>query len=226
MHQRTQSILKTAIRDYIRTGKPVSSERLCDDYDFGVRSATIRAELNNLIDNGFLYQPHTSAGRVPTDKGYRFFVNQIMSDLDNVHVTVDRRLVNSFASETNELVDNIADELNLLGVGYETDEDDLYTAGLSDLFAHLDLIDKHDFFEVVNDFERLNERAADMLNHITNAGPSAFIGKSPITKSPHLAVVADKYHHRGREFMVMAIGPKRMNYGKVIKTLMVLHQYE
>ena len=70
MNVRTKAILEAAIKHYIREGKPVSSKELAKDYDFGVKDATVRNELNELTREGFLMQTHTSGGRVPTDKGY------------------------------------------------------------------------------------------------------------------------------------------------------------
>ncbi|MDP3901574.1 MAG: hypothetical protein Q8Q37_01185 [bacterium] len=226
INSRTQSILETAIRDYIRTGKPVSSEQLCCDHDFGVRPATIRSELNCLIDGGFLMQPHTSAGRVPTDKGYRFLVDNILENIADDIILTRSRLRNLFAEEASKLVQDLAAELNLLGVGYEANDGDLHKEGLGGLFAKLDLADKKDIFEIISDFEMIDDRIDNIMNHISGQKPNVFIGKSPITKSRHLSVVADIYNRNGEQLVLLAIGPKRMNYPKVIQTFTILHQYE
>ena len=67
-------ILKAIIEDYIETAEPVGSETLDKKYNLGVSPATIRNEMVRLTTNKFLRQPHTSAGRIPTEKGYRFFL--------------------------------------------------------------------------------------------------------------------------------------------------------
>jgi len=76
--ERQKSILMLVIRDYIETAQPVSSNALVQRYHLDLSSATVRNELAVLDEIGYLRQPHTSAGRVPTDDGYRFFVGQMM----------------------------------------------------------------------------------------------------------------------------------------------------
>lgn len=75
---RKQRILQAIVQDYIATAEPVGSHVLVERYDLGVKSATIRNEMAEMSDLGYLRQPHTSAGRVPSDRGYRFFVNRLM----------------------------------------------------------------------------------------------------------------------------------------------------
>lgn len=77
---RKQVILKAVVTDYVATAEPVGSHSLMSRYQFGVKSATIRNELAELADLGYLYQPHTSAGRVPSDMGYRYYVDRLMED--------------------------------------------------------------------------------------------------------------------------------------------------
>ena len=75
---RKQRILSAVVQDYVLTAEPVGSQILVDRYALGVKSATVRNELAELSERGFLHQPHTSAGRVPSDRGYRFYVNRLM----------------------------------------------------------------------------------------------------------------------------------------------------
>jgi heat-inducible transcriptional repressor len=75
---RKQKILGAVIRDYVETVKPIGSEELAARHDLGVKSATIRNELAELADLGYLKQPHTSAGRIPSDRGYRFYVDNLL----------------------------------------------------------------------------------------------------------------------------------------------------
>jgi len=78
--ERQNKILNCLIKEYVKTAEPVSSDLLAGKYDFGIRPSTIRLELKNLITEGYLEQPHTSAGRIPTDKAYRLFVNQLLEE--------------------------------------------------------------------------------------------------------------------------------------------------
>ena len=82
LEERQQSILRAVIEEYIRTAHPIASRELARDFNWGLSPATIRNELLELDEQGFLEQPHTSAGRVPTDKGYRFFVDHLTAEKD------------------------------------------------------------------------------------------------------------------------------------------------
>lgn len=73
-------ILQAIINDYINTGEPVGSRTIAKKYDLGVGSATIRNEMSDLEDMGYLEQPHTSAGRVPSNKAYRLYVDNLMQE--------------------------------------------------------------------------------------------------------------------------------------------------
>lgn len=78
LDERKREILRSVVIDYIHTAEPVSSRTLARRHHLGFSPATIRNEMADLEDFGFLEQPHTSAGRVPSDKGYRFYVNELM----------------------------------------------------------------------------------------------------------------------------------------------------
>ncbi len=77
LDSRKATILKAVVEHYVRNGEPVGSKRLVDEADLGVSAATVRADMAVLEHEGFIVQPHTSAGRVPTDKGYRYFVDTL-----------------------------------------------------------------------------------------------------------------------------------------------------
>jgi heat-inducible transcriptional repressor len=82
-------ILQAIINDYIRSGDPVGSRTIAKNYNLGIGSATIRNEMADLEDMGYLEQPHASAGRIPSSKGYRLYVDQLM---DNQRITVEEDL--------------------------------------------------------------------------------------------------------------------------------------
>ncbi len=80
LSQRCQTILRLVVREYIETAIPVSSKAISERYSLGVSPATIRNEMALLEENGYLTHPHTSAGRIPTEKGYRYFVEKLMGE--------------------------------------------------------------------------------------------------------------------------------------------------
>jgi heat-inducible transcriptional repressor len=79
---RQKTLLLLIIRDYIDSAQPVGSKRLAERYHLDLSSATIRNEMGALTEMGYLRQPHTSAGRVPTEEGYRYFVSEMMQDAE------------------------------------------------------------------------------------------------------------------------------------------------
>lgn len=95
LSERQRLILALIIHEYIETVQPVGSIHLVERYGLNMSSATVRNELAFLTDTGFLRQPHTSAGRVPTEEGYRYFVRQLMGQ-DDLPATVKRTISHQF----------------------------------------------------------------------------------------------------------------------------------
>src|SRR5690349_6906998 len=78
LDERKQLLLRAIVHDYVATAEPIASQMLVERYQLQVKSATIRNEMMALSDMGLLRQPHTSAGRIPSDRGYRFYVDRLM----------------------------------------------------------------------------------------------------------------------------------------------------
>ena len=89
---RYQNILKATIKHYIATAEPVGSKTLAQEYDLKVSSATIRNAMGKLEDAGLLYQPHISAGRIPSDSGYRTYVDRLLVRDSNIHQIIEQSL--------------------------------------------------------------------------------------------------------------------------------------
>ncbi|MDO4293150.1 MAG: heat-inducible transcriptional repressor HrcA [Eubacteriales bacterium] len=80
LDERKRKILQAVIRNYLETGEPVGSRTISKDSDLNLSSATIRNEMSDLEEMGYILQPHTSAGRIPSDKGYRFYVDTMLEE--------------------------------------------------------------------------------------------------------------------------------------------------
>src|SRR5918998_1852089 len=80
LSERQARVLKAIVEDHIRHAGPVASEALVREHALGVSSATVRNEMSELESMGYIYQPHTSAGRIPSEKGYRYFVQRLMEE--------------------------------------------------------------------------------------------------------------------------------------------------
>jgi heat-inducible transcriptional repressor len=89
LDDRQQRILEAVVHDYVETAEPVGSAALLERHPLGIRSATLRSEMALLAERGFLVQPHTSSGRVPSNVGYRYYVNQLMRDVTVPNTAID-----------------------------------------------------------------------------------------------------------------------------------------
>ncbi len=96
--ERQKTLLLLITRDYIESAQPVGSKRLVEHYHINLSTATIRNEMAALTEMGYLHQPHTSAGRVPTEEGYRYFVSQMMNQAElpvSVQATISHQFYQS-----------------------------------------------------------------------------------------------------------------------------------
>ncbi len=109
---RRMLVLRAVVEDYIRSQEPVGSTSVARDHNLGVSSATIRNDMAALEDEGYLTQPHTSAGRVPTEKGYRYFVDRLATVVPLSEA--QRRGINSFLSGSVSLEDTLQRAARLL----------------------------------------------------------------------------------------------------------------
>jgi heat-inducible transcriptional repressor len=104
LENRKRKLLQAVIYHYIRTAKPVGSQVIVDRYNFGMSSATVRKLLVDLEQDGFLIQPHTSAGRIPTDRGYRCYVDSLL-EIQTLAAEEEDKLRREYAARTEELED-------------------------------------------------------------------------------------------------------------------------
>lgn len=221
MNERAAQILHALVREFIASGEPVSSGWLYAHHDFGIRPAMIRAELNDLAEQGLLEQPHHSAGRVPRDKAYELYA---LHALRTAREAIDRELRRLLARHSwEEMVTRLSDELGLMGA-VATPEHEVYKEGLGDLIAHLDWTSRDDMKMVIRDFEEFDERV-EHARGIDHDGIQVFIGKkSPVTRSNQLAVMMRTYQTDGEPICVFAVGPKRMDYEKAARILKGLEE--
>jgi heat-inducible transcriptional repressor len=112
METRQLDILRAIVEEYVATEEPVGSKAISQRHGLGISPATIRNEMSVLEDAGFITQPHTSAGRIPTDKGYRLFVDKIatVKPLSNA----ERRAIETFLEGANDLDDIVMRTVRLL----------------------------------------------------------------------------------------------------------------
>jgi len=216
---RQAKILAAIVEQYAEVAVPVGSVTLAKL--FNVSSATIRNEMSALENYGYIKQPHTSAGRIPTDEGYRYFVNQV-SKSNASHKTIDRpaRAINSrmnSAGEPEQIIRSAVKSLVELthNVGLATIGDSLYVRGYSNLFAQPEMSDAASALEVA----RLLDNLEPWLREAApNEALSVFIGReNPIGKSSGCSLVISKFESPfSNESFVGVLGPTRQNYPRVM----------
>jgi heat-inducible transcriptional repressor len=121
LEKRKEEILKKIVKEYISTGQPVGSERIVEKFHFPISSATARNDMSELEKSGYIRQPYTSAGRVPTSKGYRFFVESILKEKRPIKIKEIKlpdaekiRDLNEILTDVSELISAHTREISLV----------------------------------------------------------------------------------------------------------------
>jgi len=116
LNDRKIKILEAIINDYIQTAEPIGSRTIAKKYNLGISSATIRNEMSDLEDMGFIIQPHASSGRIPSDKGYRLYVDRLMRrrELTDEEVRFLRQIIISNMNQIDNLMQETARAIALL----------------------------------------------------------------------------------------------------------------
>jgi heat-inducible transcriptional repressor len=116
LDRRKRQVLYAIVHDYIETAEPVGSRTISRRYDLGVSPATIRNEMSDLEDMGYLEQPHTSAGRIPSDRGYRFYVDSLLepTEISSEELRMIKQILTARMRSAEEIVQQLARLLSAL----------------------------------------------------------------------------------------------------------------
>ncbi|MBI4837343.1 MAG: hypothetical protein HY813_03000 [Candidatus Portnoybacteria bacterium] len=226
METRQREILNLVVSEYIKTAEPVGSQILVEKYKLNVSPATVRMEMVELSDRGYLHQPHTSAGRVPTDKAYRFFVDQLgQDDFSSSEFKILLEVIeglNQGGFGLPRLVRDTARTISFVssGVGIcgSLDEDDFFSAGLPNLLREPEFARDADFFKSLEIFDTLDREIKNIFNEIEK-DVQVFIGRESREKrfNDFSLVVSRCENKRMKRGFVGVLGPKRMDYEKNIQ---------
>ena len=222
MTERQQKILAAIIEQYAEIAVPVGSVTLAKLFD--VSSATIRSEMVKLEDAGYITHPHTSAGRIPTDKGYRVYVNQItdselndVSGSDRSAKTINAR-ISSGTMGTDAAIRSTVDGLVELthNLGLATIGDELYMSGIGNLFSQPEYLQgKH-----VQAVAQLLDNLEPWLREAAPNEPlNVFIGsENPIGKASGASLIISRFRspYSDRSY-IGVLGPTRQNYARTMR---------
>jgi heat-inducible transcriptional repressor len=223
MTERQQQILSAIVEQYAEVASPVGSSLMAKV--FSVSSATIRAEMAELERLGFIMQPHTSAGRVPTDQGYRFYVNSLGSAEPALpNVRAERALSSRVSSGglPERTIRNAVDTLVELthNLGLATIGNQLYMSGLSNLFGQPEFMGRAQVQQVASLLDNLEP----WLNEAAPNKPlSVYIGQeNPIGRAAGATLIISRFRspYSDRSY-IGVLGPTRQQYRDVM--MLVAH---
>lgn len=211
LEDRESTILEYIIRDFIDTADPVSSKRVCKRSRLGLSPASIRNTMAQLDDEGYLVQPHTSGGRVPTDKAYRYFVDNLIGDR-LVTVAVQT------TSDPEEFLKKNAKKFGMFTVIAKS-RHDLRSFGVDAVFHEPEFRD----YEVTQAFAEILEGLggiAEKYFEIGDVEPAVQIGReNPFDEFEYFSSVFALAKPRGKAEVVFSIGPKRRDYENTISII-------
>ncbi len=218
LDNRSALILAALIKEYINTGHPVGSKEISEAYNLGLSPATIRSVVGKLEKNGFLTQPHTSAGRVPTDKGYKLFVGELMrrfelsererkrlrSELLNLkqrHEELGRSISKLLAESTNQAAFVLLPEKS-------------GTAGAANLVD--EGTKSEEVKEAVEFLEEIEDHSKQLMQEYFGDEPEVYIGREIklAGTSNYTLIVSGVRLPSGEKGLIGIVGPKRMKYDK------------
>lgn len=223
MTDRQQQILNAIVEQYAEVASPVGSSLLARL--FGVSSATIRAEMAELERIGFIAQPHTSAGRVPTDKGYRWYVNNLTSPRDIQKVSegegrAERAMTArvQHAGLPERTIRNAVDTLVELthNLGIATIGNQLYMSGLGNLFGQPEFMQSGQVRQVA----QLLDNLEPWLREAAPGEPlNVYIGQeNPIGRSAGCSLIISKFRSPySDQSYIGVLGPTRQSYRDVMQ---------
>lgn len=217
LETRKELILRLIIEDYILMAEPVGSKQLADHHHLDISSATIRNEMSNLEQEGYLHQPHTSAGRVPTEKAYMYYLQNIVEQ--EAHqaskqfvqpIVVEQSITQTLKSFAHRLVD-VSGETAIVAF----DPGWSYYTGVSNLFAKPDFCET----EILRSLSMWIDRFDGVISSIQDQlgdECAVYIGsENPFGN--HMATILVRCRLLDDQQGVLGlIGPIRMNYGRNI----------
>lgn len=220
MTERQVAILSSIIEQYAEVASPVGSVTLAKL--FNVSSATIRSEMARLEELGFIAQPHTSAGRIPTDKGYRFYVNLLTQTDEQPQLDRGARAIEARVSGMGQradrairsAVDSLVDLTQNLGLA--TIGDELYLSGMGNLFSHPEFLGGANAQNVA----RLLDNLEPWLREAAPNEPlNVFIGsENPIGKTSGATLIISRFRSPFSDSSYIGVlGPTRQSYARVMR---------
>ena len=230
--ERQKSILDAVIEEYLISAIPVASRHIVDKLKMPYSSATVRGDLLALNEAGFLEQPHTSAGRVPTDKGDRFYLELHETESDPLaekekeilSVLFRMNHEEDFLKRTARAIAEISESFATAGF---IDDDVFYKSGIAEVFREPEFESRGMIEEFSELADFIDEEIKDVFGDMDLGAPKVFIGReNPIKEARNYGMVVSSFVTPGRHKTVAAIlGPKRMDYRKNVSIFECIKEF-
>jgi transcriptional regulator of heat shock response len=219
MDIRQQKILAAIVKDYSDTANPVGSKELTENYNFKESSATIRHDMAVLEKSGYIFQPHKSAGRIPTDKGYRFFVNELMRrfELSEKERHLLKTELAKLQIQHEQLGRSISNLLSQVSgqAAFALLPNQSSATGLSHIIGDPEFADPKTMKQVAQLLEHIDEHANHLVKKTDVTAEAIIGGESPVPVPKNLSLVVSNVKMKdGKKGVIGIIGPKRMSYAK------------
>ena len=206
-------ILKTIISEHIKTGAPVGSEILVEKYKLNISPATVRNEMSELEDNGYIRQPHTSAGRVPTPKAYHYFVENLKvkklsakEELFILEAMGEKKEID--LKKTAKLLAHLSNS----AVFWAFYKNNLFYTGISNLLQQPEFTQNNLIFQTGAIIDRLDEIMDEIFDSVKFT-PDIVIGEeNPFGN--FFSTIICKYRLESNVGVFGLLGPMRMDYEK------------
>lgn len=222
--QRQAKVLACIVKLHSETGKPIASKDLIDKGFFAVSGATLRNEMQALEEAGLITHPHTSSGRVPTDEGFRYFINQLMG-----HVELSMKERQALKAEILQLQAVNAEigrrltkllSLHSSQASFAVLPEEVSSTGLSHILES-DQLPSEDAKEIAKFFDNLEDYSEQLIADYADKEPQTFIGKElTLSKgSDYSMIVSGVVLPSGKKGVIGLVGPKSMKYPKNISLM-------
>jgi heat-inducible transcriptional repressor len=221
--QRQEEILKRLVEDYIKLARPISSEFFEKRHKLKISPPTIRLEFQKLTKKGFLEKPHISSGRIPTDKAYRYFVDNLLEE----KIFEIEKLIDEKIEQELKLLQSLTRELAQISksliFGYLERERMIFKEGWEEVLKEPEFKNEDCVFKFLDFLEEF-EREIDELK--LNSEIKIYIGKeNPFKKGKDFALIISKCKVLKTDGIFALCGPKRMDYNKNIGLMNSLKRY-
>lgn len=218
---RKKEVLKAIVKHFIKTAEPVGSNTVLVSYNFAVSPATIRNDMAWLENESLIFQPHTSAGRVPTNKGYRMFVDEIADfktarkeALQTLEKVLEERHQEKIRERLFEVVNLLAKATNNVSFATVPDNERTFFLGLANVLKQPEFASNSIKASRVIEVLENNDNFINLLNSLDiSTQARAFIGEeNAIEEIQSCSIIVCKYEIEGYTGFFGILGPTRMNY--------------